>query len=428
VKSRLFPAGILAVCACCAAAGRAVAAMPHDMVVEPVVTGLAYPVNMAFASDGRIFFDELESGSVRIVKDGQLLPTPFASFSIFSDHECGLIGIALPPGFPNEQPWVYVYFTARVHSPGDPAEGHPENHIARVHADGDVGGTVETLLVTTMPQFHIHNGGELVFGPDGKLYVTVGDAFDMLHAQDLGFLNGKILRLELDGTGAAGNPFGSSDATRARIYTRGHRNHIGLAFQPLTGELYQTENGPNAGDEINHIVAGANYGWPTCTGPCDQPQPGLTDPILSYTPTIAPTGLSFLRPVRYRPGFGGDLLFGAYNDGMLHRVHFDPNTPDKILSVDDRFFDVQSLLAPAEDPNDHHLVPLDVTTGPDGNLWFTAADFPPGGIAASASAGIYRLRDTTVQPPATPAAVPALLILGASTAVVLGRRRAYQGR
>jgi glucose/arabinose dehydrogenase len=406
----------LAACALLGLASRA-SALPQGFVVEPVLTGLAYPMNLAFSPDGRVFFAELRSGRVRVIKDGRLLSTPFASLSVYSNGERGLLGLALPPGFPDQAPWVYVYYTARVAQP----EPHPENRIARIPALGDVGGAVEPLLaLPTNAQNAVHNGGELAFGPDGKLYATVGDAFQAQNAPSLEFLGGKVLRLELDGTGAAGNLF-SGNPTRSRIWSRGHRNHIGLAFHPLSGGLYQTENGPTSGDEINHIVAGANYGWPECIGACAPPEASLTDPLLAYgSPAIAPTGAGFLRPGRVRTEFAGDLVFGAFNDGRLHRIDFDPATPDRILGVDDRFLDTESLLAEEDDPAEHRLAPLDVTAGPDGHLWFTVADFFD---PDSPYPGIYRLRDTTLPPAGVPVRLVLLLVPTAVAALWPGRRR-----
>lgn len=398
-------------------------ALPNDFVVEPILTGVPLPVNMAFASDGRIFFNELHTGRIRIIKGGQLLPQPFYSLPVWVNNERGLIGIALAPDFPTD-PWVYIYRTARL----GPTQDAAENRLERIRAEGDVGVQIETLLVLPTSS-GIHNGGEILFGPDRKLYVFVGEANQAGEAQMLDVFNGKILRLEPDANapGVADNPFAGADPVRSRIWSRGHRNSIGLTFNPVTGGLYQTENGPNRCDEINHIFRGANYGWDGMTYPaCKSPKQGVTNPLYSYDPTIAVTGLAFMSARAFPPNYAGDIIFGDYNFGRLRRIDFDPNQVDKILAVNDTFFELEDLIPPNY-ADDAALGALDVQTGPDGFIWFTVGDFAfrPPGSPVSPLGGIYRLRHRTFHPPdaASQPGTAGFAILGAVAVCLIARRR-----
>jgi quinoprotein glucose dehydrogenase len=267
---------------------------PTASAKEPAevwLTGLAFPTNMAWAPDGTLFFTEKESGDVRVVSpDGKLRESPFAHLDVQGDAERGLLGIALHPRFPDE-PWVYVYFTDLESQ---------RNHLVRFRAGGDE-ATQTQVLLNDLPQAPgYHNGGDLLFGPDGMLYVAVGESHDPARAQDPDDLGGKILRLAPDGSVPPDNPFGPANP----VYSIGHRNSFGLCSSP-GGEIYETENGPDVDDEINVLEAGGNYGWPEVTGSSGG---AYIDPILVFPQPIAITGCASWR---------GDLVFGSYLESLV---------------------------------------------------------------------------------------------------------------
>ncbi|MFL5766855.1 MAG: PQQ-dependent sugar dehydrogenase, partial [Actinomycetota bacterium] len=188
-------------------------ARAEEQAAFPGADHLPFVTNIALAPDGRVFFNEKESGEVRVVQDGELSARPFARFDIVPSGESGLLGLALDPHF-EKHPWVYVYFT-------DAADGR--NHLVRVLAEGNAGGTQQTLLVL-LTATGIHNGGDITFGNDGKLYVTVGETGEAPRAQDVGDLGGKVLRLDPDGSIPQDNPFGANNPA----YTMGLRNSFGV--------------------------------------------------------------------------------------------------------------------------------------------------------------------------------------------------------
>lgn len=253
-----------------------------------------YPVSLAWSGDGRLFFNEKDSGDIRVVRDGELVPEPFFHVNVDVSFETGLLGIALHPDFPRE-PWVYVYYS-------DPSLGR--NRLIRIRAEGDRGVEAEVLLEGLPAANRYHNGGDLLFLPDGTLIVTVGEAHEPARAQNPADIGGKTLRLRADGSIPPDNPFGPSSP----VYTLGHRNSFGVCMGPA-GEVWETENGPGGDDEINLLEPGGNYGWPAALGPSKFE--GFLDPLLTYERTIAPTGCI---------SWQGDLYFGAWADNRVRRI------------------------------------------------------------------------------------------------------------
>jgi glucose/arabinose dehydrogenase len=287
--------------------------------VQLVASGLEAPWAVALAPDGRLFVTE-RPGRVRIVRlgpGGGLDARPWATLPARAnpDAERGLLGMALDPDFARNG-FVYLYYSYAG------AGGATLNRLVRMHDSGGVGGD-ETILLDNIPGSSNHDGGRIAFGPDGKLYIATGDGEQQARAQDRTSLGGKILRLEKDGSVPADNPFAGS-----AVFSLGHRNVQGLAFQPDTGVLYETEHGPSGffpaccQDEVNRIEAGANYGWPTVTGkPGDQ---RFRDPIAwsGNFDTWAPSGAAFAT----RPGpLRGSLLFATLRGQHLHRLVFTPD-------------------------------------------------------------------------------------------------------
>ena len=228
---------------------------------EAWVTGLAGSTAFAQAPDGRIFVNQQE-GTIRVIKNGVLLPAPFATMTVDSTAERGLLGIAVHPDFANNG-YVYVYST-RI-------DGGSHNRISRFTAVGDVAAAGSELTLVDLPNLSsktLHNGGGIHFGSDGKLYVGVGDNGDSPAAQDLANPFGKVLRFNEDGTIPADTPFyaGQTGVARA-IWAYGLRNPFTFAVQPGTGTIHINDVGLDSWEEIDLGVAGANYGWPLTEGP-----------------------------------------------------------------------------------------------------------------------------------------------------------------
>jgi len=251
---------------------------------EVIVADAKFPTNMAFAPDGRLFYNEKDTGDVRIVQGGELLPQPFTHLDVAAGGETGLLGLAIPYDFVRD-PWVYIYLS-------DAKTGN--NEVVRIRADGNIGGEVQSVLTALPTENGYHNGGDIAFGADNMLYVTVGEVHESDRAQDPSDLGGKILRITPEGRSFEGNPFGQTP-----VYSMGHRNSFGICFDPADGQLYETENGPDSNDEVNRIVAGGNYGWPAVMGPGGPDS--FVQPFLYFPKVIVPTGCAV---------WNGDLYFG----------------------------------------------------------------------------------------------------------------------
>ncbi|MFQ5985825.1 MAG: PQQ-dependent sugar dehydrogenase [Thermoplasmata archaeon] len=314
-----------------------------NLALETVHDGLNTPVAFAFAPDGRIFYNELSVGGIRIIKNGTVLSTPFVALNVVSQAEMGLLGLALDPDFTTE-PFVYVFYTFQD------ADG-TFNRISRFPANGDVAG-LEEILLNRLPANRFHNGGRLGFGPDGMLYASLGDTGDASQSQDPQTLPGKILRMHRNGTVPGDNPFSASYS-----YLYGIRNVFGFDFSP-TGTLFFTENGPLGDDEVNLGLRGENYGWPVVQGPSSDPR--FVRPLAVFTPAIAPTGVGFYTGDRLGPGHTQIPYFGSWNFGRLYRLVEDAET--------DQGFRAELVL----DPQGGGV--LDVVNGPDGYLYVSFPD------------------------------------------------------
>jgi glucose/arabinose dehydrogenase len=242
---------------------------------ESWVTGLSNATAFAQAPDGRLFICE-QGGTLRIVKSGALLATPFATFSVDSAGERGLIGIALHPNFASNG-FVYIYSTRTA--------GGAHNRISRLTASGDtmLAGSETTLVdLPNLSSATNHNGGGMHFGADGKLYVGVGENANPPQAQDLSVPFGKLLRFNEDGTSPSDNPFFTTPTGLASaVWAYGLRNPYTFSVQPGTGLIHINDVGQNTWEEIDVGAAGANYGWPNSEGP-DNVGAGITGPLFTY--------------------------------------------------------------------------------------------------------------------------------------------------
>ena len=281
----------------------------------PVKTGLNEPSGFTFSPNGKIWYLERATGEVRILNPKTGADHLFYKIaSVNGAGERGALGIALDPSW-RTQPFVYVYVTRTW-------KGALRNLVVRIRNDVGHGTHFRVLLSTPPSASGYHNGGRIRFGPDHKLYVMVGDGHASSNAQDrTSDLQGKILRLDRDGTAAAGDPYG-------RIWSFGHRNSFGFTFDPQTGRLWETENGPTCNDEINLIVRGGNYGWgasENCggTAPGDTNNSGPTPRHLpkTYFPTpIGITGDAFCLACGLGASVNGDLVFGDVNTGSIRAI------------------------------------------------------------------------------------------------------------
>jgi glucose/arabinose dehydrogenase len=250
------------------------ATLPAGFTETQVATGLAAPTAMAFAPDGRLFVAE-QGGRLRVIKNGALLSAPFVSLTVDSAGERGLLGVAFDPSFASNQ-YVYVYYTT--------ATSPVHNRVSRFTAVGDVaapGSEVVVLELDNLSTATNHNGGAIHFGPDGALYVAVGDNGNGSNAQTLSNRLGKMLRINRDGTIPTTNPFYSTatGANRA-IWALGLRNPFTFTFQPGSSRLFINDVGEATWEEIDDGVAGANYGWPVTEGPTSDPR--FRSPIYWY--------------------------------------------------------------------------------------------------------------------------------------------------
>jgi glucose/arabinose dehydrogenase len=298
--------------------GKTPKARPTQVRVVTMASGLFHPWSLAFLPNGDILLTE-RNGKLRLVRDGRLDPEPIAGVpKVHAVRLSGLMEILPHPKFAENQ-IVYLTYTKDI------SDKLVATTLARGRFDGRQILDVKDILVCDPWAGDGGSGSRLAFGTDGMLYMTTG-ASNGNAAQEGGSLRGKILRLKDDGTPAPGNPFAGKPGYRAEIYSLGHRNSLGLAFNPVTGELWNNENGPYGGDEINIIKPGGNYGWPKVSFGRDYSGPkitsfgeGMIGPIVFWAPSIAPSGMAFYTGDRF-PEWKNNVLVGALLGGAVQGV------------------------------------------------------------------------------------------------------------
>ena len=310
----------------------------HKIRVSVVTKGLSHPWAIAFMPGDEMLITERD-GRLRVVRAGVLDPQAISGLpQVRTDGNGGLMDVALHPRF-DENRLVYLTYTKPVRSGmGAPA-------LARGRLEGDELVDVRDLLVTEAHEGNSGLNGRVVFGSDGKVYMSTGgrsqDDIENL-AQDPMSLRGKILRLNDDGSVPADNPFVGDAGYRPEIYSLGHRNTLGLIVHPETGMLWQHENGPLGGDEINIILPGRDYGWPLLSfgrdysGPRISEHPtreGLESPLVVWLPSIAVAGMAVYTGDQF-PAWRGNVFVGAMREGRipgtghLQRIVFNDRTEE----------------------------------------------------------------------------------------------------
>jgi aldose sugar dehydrogenase len=292
--------------------------------VVPVVTGLEHPWGMAFLPGGEILITE-RPGRLRLVRDGGLEPAPIAGVpEVYASGQGGLLDVALDPGFASNRV-IYLSYAAS-------GEGGNSTRVARATL-GE--GRLEDLAVifTAEPLVRAskHFGSRLAFDAEGHLFITVGERGQGDRAQDLGQDNGKVIRLDPDGSVPEDNPFVGTAGARSEIFSYGHRNPQGMAIHPQTGVPWLNEHGARGGDEVNVVRPGVNYGWPVITYGIDYSgapigegthKEGMAQPIHYWVPSIAPGGMAFYDGAAF-PEWRGDLFVGALKAELLVRLELD---------------------------------------------------------------------------------------------------------
>jgi glucose/arabinose dehydrogenase len=291
--------------------------------VEVLARNLHVPWALTFLPDRRIFFTE-RTGAIRVMHNDKLLPDPALVIDVAQGNKMGMLGLVADPHFAANH-FLYVAYNYRL-EPFDAAHQQFRMRVARYREDHDKLLDPKTVI-EDIPAWSNHTGGRMRFASDGTLYLTTGDANDPPKAQQLDTYNGKILRLNTDGSIPRDNPYVHQTGAHGEIWSYGHRNPQGLDFQPGTGKLLETEHGPLGGDEINWIVAHHNYGWPLIDH--RRSQEGMESPLLEFTPSIAPGSASFYRGQTFPELHNNYLVACLRGEGVL-RVQLDG---DKVTQV-----------------------------------------------------------------------------------------------
>jgi aldose sugar dehydrogenase len=320
--------------------------------VETVASGLEVPWAFAFLPNGSLLITE-RPGRVRIIENGKLRAEPVYTVpDVEPSGESGLMDLSLHPGFASNG---LLYMAYAYNNGGQRVK------VVRFRYDGKT--FVEPkIIIDNIPASANHAGTRCRFGPDGKLFISTGDSTKWELAQQMDSLAGKILRLNDDGTVPQDNPFVNQKGARPEIWTLGQRNPQGLAWQPGTGLLFETEHGPSGfegkgggGDEVNIIERGKNYGWPVIHH--KMTQAGMESPLLEYSPACAPASGAFYNGSAF-PDFKGNFFFGCLVGRRLIRVVLNGRN---VVSQEDLLSNTYGRIREVEE-------------GPDGYIYFSTSN------------------------------------------------------
>jgi len=365
---------------------------------EVVLSGIKFPTSMAFLGPNDILVIEKNSGTVHRIINGTIIEKPLLDINVANKRERGLLGISVVKHEKNEHPYVLLYFTESVNKDGNDVSEEKSplgNRLYRYDLAPDKLWNPKVLLDLPVKSDAVHNGGKIVVGHDDNVYLVVGD----LGAGDLEMQNIKygsdpdgsagILRITLDGK-PVGPLIGKKEPLN-KYYAYGLRNSFGIAFDPVTGKLWDTENGDGYGDEINLVEPGFNSGWKKVQGiwirgpngtagdVSVHPEQQLidlngkgkySDPEFTWKRTVGPTGITFLNSDRLGQKYKNDMFVGDFHNGYLY--HFDLNKKRTELSL-------KGLLNDKVADNNDELKQIifakgfggitDIKVGPDGNLY-----------------------------------------------------------
>lgn len=333
----------------------------HSFRVEVLVRGLENPWGLAFLPDGRMLVTE-RPGRLRVVAGGALDPRPVEGLPpVAAVGQGGLLDVALHPDFERNRLVYFSYAGAERGTLGRQLLG---TEVARGRIEGHRLADVEVIFrAEPKSTGGRHFGSRLVFDREGFLFITLGDRGEMDRAQDLDDHAGSIIRLRDDGRVPDDNPFVGRPGARPEIYTYGNRNVQGAVLHPATGVLWSHEHGPQGGDEINVVRSGTNYGWPVITHGVNYgtgtrigvgtAREGMAQPLLHWTPSIAPSGMAFYDGERF-PRWRGHLFVGALRGQLLVRVEAEGE--DRVIHQERLLEGVLGRIR-------------DVRSGPDGYLY-----------------------------------------------------------
>ena len=351
------------------------AAVNGALRAETVAKGLEHPWGFVFLPDGRMLVTE-RPGRLRIVdREGRVSEPLTGVPKAYANGQGGLLDVALSPRFAQDR-LIYLSFA----EPGD--GGGAGTAVARGRL-GENGLEKTQVIWRQQPKVSggNHFGSRIVFRPDGTLFVTLGDRFAYREqVQDLSTTIGKIVRINSDGTAPRDNPFVDRPGARPEIWSYGHRNVQAAALHPATGELWTVEHGARGGDELNHVQAGKNYGWPVITYGVDYSgakigegtaKPGMEQPVYYWDPVIAPSGMIFYTGEAFQ-NWKGSIVIGSLTPGLLVRLAMKNTTVAReeryLGDLRERIRDVQQapdgLLYVITDSRNGRLLRLSPATGP----------------------------------------------------------------
>lgn len=304
---------------------------PYEFKV--LTEGLSAPWGITSLPDGRLIITEKANGNLRIAKPtGELSPAITGLPAVNSSGQGGLLGITIDPAFEQNRMLYWVF--------SESVDGGSHTSVAKGKLSADETKVENAMVIYRATPAHrgsLHYGGRILFDKSGNLFVSTGERSDLVtrpQAQQLNSGLGKIVRITTTGQAVAGNPFAGQAGARPELYSYGHRNVQGLAFQPATGELFSNEFGPRGGDEINHVRAGKNYGWPTITygieysgkkvGDAIQQKEGMEQPVYYWDPSVSPSGMTFYSGNQI-PEWKNNLFVGCLSGMHIARLVIENN-------------------------------------------------------------------------------------------------------